>query len=117
MTESDDYLVQLRDTAADPHDAVIVSCQNCPHRVAFRVWPDDRDADALEAFLDGLTELSHRLGVPTYGFWLLDGGRGEPPAQTQRCQLWRAADRTLVTDSTFANATLALDVHLCPVRN
>lgn len=117
MTE--DYLTQLTATAADPRDAVYAACRLCGHRVAFRVWPD-RDPDALTAFLDGLTQLARRVGLPAYGFWLLGADEDAPdaPSDTQATQVWRATDRHLVYDGTFVEAMGALDAdHVCAPRN
>jgi hypothetical protein len=116
---NDDYTAELKADMANPEKALCVQCPTCDWRMLYRCWPARGETDAnLAAFLDGLADLTTRTRIPAYGIWLLDAD-DEPPTQdqlddgNQRCQLYRAADRTLIADGTFKDAIGAALDHNC----
>jgi hypothetical protein len=112
-----EYLSKLFESAADPKQARVMECHLCGHRFAYRVWPAGDD-DVLAIFLDGLARLARRMGIPTYGIWLMVDDVTREPMESDRVQLWRAHDRELLVDTTFAESlgTFSSD-HLCAPRN
>ncbi|SRR6266542_3632327 len=118
MTDND-YLAELRQNMADPAEAKLVVCGGCGRGFTFRNWPAE-DGGVLNAFLDGLAVLAERTGVTVYGTWMLGCPDEEPPEMavaTGPWQLWRANDRTLITEGDPHAVTIAMADHLCPARN
>jgi hypothetical protein len=105
----DDYLTQLRDSIAEPREALCAHCQECGRRLLYRAWPARGDQE-LAAFLDGLNELVRRTGLDVYGFWMLEH-------TADWCQLWRGRDRHLVVTASFEDAVARMVKHGCPAQN
>jgi hypothetical protein len=117
---TDDYLVKLRETMADPAEAKWLECANCPYRFGIRAWPGEQDArEVIGAMLDGLAELATRTGKPVYGLYMLNVD-GEPPPHedlSARCQLWRPGDDAPLVDGTQLDALKRMDAHACGRQN
>jgi hypothetical protein len=110
------HLAKLRANMADPTDAPVAGCLDCPRRFIYRCWSGEKgDQETIDAMLAGLDELAIATGLPVYGLYILKRGGyyPEPDDLEARCQLWRPGDAAPLVDGSRVEALCRMTEHRC----